>query len=243
MAKNNNLKDFLTDVANAIRTKKGTTALINPQDFSSEIASIESGGGGADNGFLGVATLRETKVFGSANFKTLIINDGVEEIAGYALYRCMATEIILPNSVITLGANSFYNCLNLKSIVLSDNITVLPTQCFYGCSALETVILPENLTTISTGSFRACTALKKVVFKSKFKTMTTNVFNGCSSMKVLDFSACTSVPSVTNVNSFTGIPATCKIVVPDTLYDSWIAATNWSNYASYIIKKSDYDAL
>lgn len=45
MAKNNNLKDFLTGVANAIRTKKGTTALINPQDFESEIASIETGGG------------------------------------------------------------------------------------------------------------------------------------------------------------------------------------------------------
>lgn len=37
MAKNDNLKDFLTDVANAIRNKKGTTALINPQDFSNEI--------------------------------------------------------------------------------------------------------------------------------------------------------------------------------------------------------------
>lgn len=40
MAKNNNLTDFLTGVANAIRTKKGTTALINPQNFESEIASI-----------------------------------------------------------------------------------------------------------------------------------------------------------------------------------------------------------
>ena len=43
MAKNDNLQDFLTDVANAIRNKKGTTALINPQDFSAEIASISGG--------------------------------------------------------------------------------------------------------------------------------------------------------------------------------------------------------
>lgn len=44
MAKNDNLKDFLTDVADAIREKKGSTDLINPQDFSSEIANIQSGG-------------------------------------------------------------------------------------------------------------------------------------------------------------------------------------------------------
>lgn len=42
MAKNDNLKDFLADVADAIREKTGTTRLINPQDFSNEIASIET---------------------------------------------------------------------------------------------------------------------------------------------------------------------------------------------------------
>lgn len=42
MSKASNLTDFLTDVAQAIRNKKGTTAKINPQNFSSEIASIET---------------------------------------------------------------------------------------------------------------------------------------------------------------------------------------------------------
>ena len=44
MAKNNNLNDFLTDVANSIRTKTGTTELINAQDFSDKILNISSGG-------------------------------------------------------------------------------------------------------------------------------------------------------------------------------------------------------
>ena len=43
MSKADNLKDFLTDVADAIRAKKGSTELINPQDFSSEIASLSGG--------------------------------------------------------------------------------------------------------------------------------------------------------------------------------------------------------
>lgn len=46
MSKANNLGDFLTDVADAIRAKKGTSGQINAQNFSTEIASIPSGGAG-----------------------------------------------------------------------------------------------------------------------------------------------------------------------------------------------------
>lgn len=41
----NNLKDHLKEVADAIRAKKGTSELINPQDFASEIKGISGGGG------------------------------------------------------------------------------------------------------------------------------------------------------------------------------------------------------
>lgn len=46
MAKNNNLTDFLTDVADAIRVKRDKTDLINPQDFHDEILAIETGSSG-----------------------------------------------------------------------------------------------------------------------------------------------------------------------------------------------------
>lgn len=49
MAKNDNLSDFMTDIADAIRAKKGTSEPINAQDFSAEIASIEGGGGSAED--------------------------------------------------------------------------------------------------------------------------------------------------------------------------------------------------
>ena len=42
MAKTDNLTDFLTSVADAIRAKKGTSDLINPQNFDSEIAGIST---------------------------------------------------------------------------------------------------------------------------------------------------------------------------------------------------------
>ena len=41
MAKTDNLSDFLTDVANSIRTRTGTSEQINAQDFSNKILSMQ----------------------------------------------------------------------------------------------------------------------------------------------------------------------------------------------------------
>lgn len=40
MSKTNNLTDFLTDLANGIRTAEGTTAKIDPQDFRSRVEGV-----------------------------------------------------------------------------------------------------------------------------------------------------------------------------------------------------------
>lgn len=50
MSKSDNLTDFLTDIADAIREKKGISNKINPQNFSAEIRSIEGGGSSGGGG-------------------------------------------------------------------------------------------------------------------------------------------------------------------------------------------------
>ena len=65
-----------------------------------------------------------------------------------------------------------------------------------------------------------------------------NAFLNCYGVKFYDFTNCTSVPSLANTNAFSGIASDCKIVVPDSLYNSW--KTSWSTYSSYIVKESEY---
>ena len=50
MDKTNNLQYFLTDIADAIREKKGTTDLINAQSFADEIKNLPQSGGGTEGG-------------------------------------------------------------------------------------------------------------------------------------------------------------------------------------------------
>ena len=60
-------------------------------------------------------------------------------------------------------------------------------------------------------------------------------FSSCYGMAFLDFTSHTSVPTLANKNAFDSIPSDCEIRVPAALYDEWIAATNWSTYASQIV--------
>ena len=87
MATSNNLVDFLTSIANAIRNKKGTTGSINAQNFASEIESIESGG---SNALFKVVDRSVTEL----TSKDL---ENVTSIGNYAFYGCTSlTSIEIP---------------------------------------------------------------------------------------------------------------------------------------------------
>ena len=68
------------------------------------------------------------------------------------------------------------------------------------------------------------------------------MFNGCAALELVDMTGSTDVPTLEDVNNFEGTNDTYKVVVPDSLYDTWIAATNWASIASHIMKQSDWNA-
>lgn len=70
----------------------------------------------------------------------------------------------------------------------------------------------------------------------------TNMFNGCTSLELVDMTGSNSIPGLEDVNNFESTNDTYKIVVPDSLYDTWIAATNWASIADHIMKQSDWNA-
>jgi hypothetical protein len=114
---------------------------------------------------------------------------------------------------------------------------------FNKCYALRKLILPNALTEVRDYAFDYCSSLASVIFPNALTKIYARAFEYCYGMALYDFSALEAVPTLSNTNAFANIPSDCKIIVPDALYDTWIAATNWSTYASKIIKKSEWDAL
>ena len=353
MAKNDNLTDFLTDVADAIRTKKGTTALINPQDFSAEIASIETGGGGdtptpdmpvvgdgktylyikiAEKGRMkvelylsqtvadGVAinwgdgsatqtlsiagnvntyhtyadvgeyTISLTPadgctfglghnstsycVMGSTGTKgkvycnmlqaveigknvtsigdyafsycyslaSVVIPQGITSIGNNAFYYCSSlASVVIPQSVTSIGNIAFSYCSSLASVVIPQSVTSIGNNAFSYCYSLASVVIPQSVTSIGSDAFYNCYSLASVVIPQSITSIGNNAFYNCYGMSYYDFTQCTSVPTLGGTSVFTGISSDCKIVVPDALYDTWKAATNWSTHASKIVKASEFN--
>ena len=130
----------------------------------------------------------------------------------------------------------------LKKVELGESVTI-KGHAFYNCYSLSSVVLPNSVTSIGESAFEACSSLSSVVIPNSVTSINARAFASCSSIAYIDFRTHTSVPNLSNYTAVSTIASDAKIVVPDALYDEWIAATNWSNSSvtKYIIKASEFN--
>ncbi len=62
-------------------------------------------------------------------------------------------EIIIPNSVTTIGYGAFVGCDSLTSITIPNSVTTIEEEGFGWCSNLTSLIIPNSVTTIGNGAF------------------------------------------------------------------------------------------
>ena len=170
------------------------------------------------------------------------IGKNVTSIGAYAFYSCYSlASVVISESVTSIGTEAFGYCYSLASVVIPQGVTSIGDNAFYYCFSLASVVIPQSVTSIGTEAFGYCYSLASVVIPQGVTSIGDNAFRFCYGMAYYDFRHCTSVPTLSNKNAFNNIPSDCKIVVPDSLYSSWTTATNWSTYASQIVKASAFN--
>ena len=168
--------------------------------------------------------------------KEIVIPKGVS--GAVYLDACYGlNSIYIPQGVTTVG---FGLCRSLKNIFLPQSVNNIASGAFSQNYSLTTINLPDGIRNITAEAFNA-TYLPEIVIPPEVKTVQANAFSSSAIIKY-DFSQCTAVPTLSNKNAFSGINKIAKIIVPDSLYDEWIAAANWSTYADYIYKASEVTA-
>lgn len=214
----------------------------------------------------GLQTIPSKNGYSSKNIRIVSIPNGITTIYDSAFYGTSIEAIIIPNSTTSLDTRVFQGTSLKGRVVIPSSITNMGTYAFYSCNAVTKVILPNTLAKIANYNFSSMSCLKHINIPSAITSIGTNAFENCYSleelhfpkglqsignnafkytynMRLFDFSQCEAIPTLGGTSVFSNTNANAKMVVPDALYDDWIAATNWSSHASKIIKKSEWDAL
>ena len=211
MAKNDNLKDFLVDVADAIREKEGSSEPINPQEFSDRIRAIQ-GGGGNENlyGYTGHADEEGLRAIGWDDddieyFKQHGIKWNEDEDDLYkvsddnkALYGVLTAEniqdykdriVYLPKinlSVLKSITALFKECVNMIGVPLL-NTKGFPamTNMFHTCRSLTYIPPMDTSSVTAMGNFcYSCYSLTDLPMLDTSKVIDfSGAFFGCYSLR------------------------------------------------------------
>ena len=86
--------------------------------------------------------------------RTKIICDGA--------FNCCSTlaEVVIPNSVTSIGNSAFANCNALSNIAIPDSVTSIGNYAFSSCCSLSDIIIPDSVENVGNGAFQYCSLLE-----------------------------------------------------------------------------------
>ncbi len=71
----------------------------------------------------------------------------------------LLTELVIPDTVMSIGDYAFYNYDSLTSVTIPDAIWSIGDYAFYNCDSLTSVTIPDSVTSIGRSAFEYCDGL------------------------------------------------------------------------------------
>ena len=145
----------------------------------------------------------------------LVIPNSVTSIGKWAFWGCSGlTSITIPNSVTSIGREAFEGCSGLTSVTIPNSVTSIDAYAFQSCSSLTSVTIPNSVTSIGMSAFTGCSGLTSVTIPNSVTSINESTFSGCSSLTSLTIP--NSVMSIGNY-AFKGCTSLTSVTIPNSV--------------------------
>lgn len=153
--------------------------------------------------------------YGQKALQDIVLPESLGSIGDSAFENCSSLKhILLPNSIKKIGACAFKGCESLTTISIPESLNVIEREVFSGCNLLSLSSLPVNLEEIGDNAFEGCRSLALIALPSKLKKIHNGAFKDCTSL------ALTSLPEgITEMgyNTFSGCTSLALKTLPEGL--------------------------
>lgn len=131
--------------------------------------------------------IEEYKGFYGSNvmneYKTYPANS-IPEMAFYG--NISITSIVLPSSIVAIGANAFGYCKSLTSINLPSTVISIGDYAFWNSNQLTSVSIPSSITSIGKYAFSNCHQITSILIPSSVTSIGIAAFTDCTAEIIVD---------------------------------------------------------
>ncbi len=153
----------------------------------------------------------------------------------YAVNNCK--ELVLPESLITIGSRSFASMTILEGITIPNKVTEIGTYAFSDDDGLKYAHLSASCPWLKEGLFNSCDSLESIIIPPVVTKMDTKMFANCKSLKSATFEGSSDILEMGYGASQTqyGIFRDCPL---ETLY-----LDRWLSYNTEIASRSPFYSI